>query len=164
MDFNASAARRPAHTLEREWDGVRFTAPDVSLHFFINIAHEMLHDQTLFSGSTQLRYLLNLAEQIEEPHTPLDWDWLAARQINRRFRLALDLQGLMLKPQLRIDPDQLPDPDLQTRVLHRRRIFKMRRPQLGLLEFQILKRGLRMAHKAGLQTCRIRGPAKSTAE
>jgi hypothetical protein len=59
------------HTVHCERDGGGFAAPDASLHFFINITHDMLHNNALLDGTTQLRYLLNLAEQVGDPDTPL---------------------------------------------------------------------------------------------
>lgn len=138
-------------TVERERDGIRFLVPDASLHFLINISHEMLHDNALLDGTTKLRYLLDLAEQVEDPDTSLDWDWLAARRTNRRFRLALDLQRLMMKHLLAVDLDRIPDPGIDVRLLHRRRIIKLRRPRLGLLERRVLQRGLRLARHARMQ-------------
>lgn len=139
-------------TALRERDGVRFLSPDDSLHILINIAHEMLHDRVLASGYTQLRYLLDLAEQIGDPGVSIDWAWLGEMRAHRSFRLALDVQRLMLAHLLGVQTRELPVPGLAARFLHRRRVFKMRRKHLGDLEWRIVRRGLRAARNAGLQT------------
>lgn len=138
-------------TVRRERDGVGFAGPDPSLHFLITVAHEMLHDRVLFSGVTQMRYLVDLAEQAETRQAEIDWDWLAAMRESRSFRLALDVQRLMLRHLLGIDLDRLPEPGLAARLLHRRRLFKLRRPELGFFEWRIVRRGLRAARNAGAQ-------------
>lgn len=125
-----------------EREGVRFLVPDPSLHFVINLAHEMLHDRVLLHGTTQLRYLVDLADQAD---APLDWDWIATLRADRDFRLAVDLQRLMLRHLLATDLERLPEPDRRTRWLHARRVLKMRWPKLGYLEWRIVRRGLRLA-------------------
>ena len=140
----------PRTTL-RERDGLSFMGPDPGLHFLITVAHEMLHDRVLFSGVTQLRYLLDLAEQAETRRAGIDWDWLAEMRRNRSFRLALDVQRLMLRHLLGVEFERLPEPGPVARLLHRRRLFKLRRPELGFLEWRIVRRGLRAARNAGAQ-------------
>jgi hypothetical protein len=138
-------------TVLHERDGIRFMAPDDSLHFAINIAHDILHDKAFISGKTRLRYLLDLAAQIDDSNTALDWEWLAAMRSDRRFRLAFDLQRLMLNHLLKIDLPQFPEADRWVRLLHRRRIFKLRQAQVGYFEWRIIRRGLRIARNMGLQ-------------
>jgi hypothetical protein len=138
-------------TILRERDGMRFAGPDPSLHFLITVAHEMLHDRVLFSGVTQLRYLVDLAEQDEARQDEIDWDWLAAMRRSCSFRLALDLQRLMLRHLLGVDLNRLSEPGLEARLLHRRRVFKLRQPELGFFEWRIVRRGLRAARNAGMQ-------------
>lgn len=139
-------------TILRERDGVQFLSPDDSLHILINIAHEMLHDRVLASGYTQMRYLLDLAEQIVDPQNMIDWGWLNSLRMHRGFRLAIDVQRLMLGYLFAVETRDLPAPGLAARLLHRRRVFKMRHRSLGDLEWRIVRRGLRMARNAGLRT------------
>lgn len=141
-----------ARTALRERDGVRFRAPDDSLHILINIAHEMLHDRVLASGYTQLRYLLDLAEQIGEPGGAIDWGWLGEKRAYRSFSLALDVQRLMLGHLFGVETRQLPVPGLFARFLHHRRVFKMRHERLGDLEWRFVRRALRRARRTGVQT------------
>ena len=123
----------------RERDGVRFRAADASLHFVITLTHEMLHDRLLMHGTTQLRYLLDLTEQAADPRMPIDWDWIVTLRTDRNFRLALDVQRLMLRHLLETDLGALPEPGRMAHLLHARRVFKMRRPELGFLEWRIIR-------------------------
>ena len=137
--------------LDHERDGVRFGMPDPSLHFVITLAHEMLHDRVLMHGTTQMRYLVDLAEQAGDPHAAIDWEWIAALRADRSFELALDVQRLMLRHLLATELGPLPEPGRRARWLHARRVFKMRRPELGYLEWRIVRRGLRLVRHPGLQ-------------
>lgn len=135
-----------------ERDGVRFLGPDPTLHFFITIVHEMVHDRVLLHGTTKLCYLLDLTRQVDEHGASIDWPWLKAKRSNLWFRLALDLQILMLRHLLDFKFEGLPEPGLQARLLHARRIFKMRHAELGFLEWRILRLGLLAKRRAGERT------------
>ena len=137
--------------LDHEREGVRFRMPDPSLHFVITLAHEMLHDRVLMHGTTQLRYLVDLADQVGDPQAVIDWEWISALRADRSFELALDVQRLMLRHLLDTDLGHLPEPGRWARWLHARRVFKMRRPELGYLEWRIVRRGLRLVRHPGLQ-------------
>lgn len=122
-----------------ERDGAQMLLPDASLRFLINIAHDMLHHSTLASGATSLRYLLMLAAQMEDQRDPLDWDWIATKLSHPRFRLALDLQLLMLRHLFDVEAPLPLSPGRYARFLHQRRLLKMRFPQLGQVEWNVLR-------------------------
>lgn len=138
-----------ARMIVHERDGLRFFGPDPTLHFFITIVHEMVHDRVLLHGTTELCYLLDLARQVEERRTLIDWRWLNAMRANARFRLSLDLQGLMMRHLLDFELEEFPEPGLPARLLHGRRVFKLRHEELGFLEWRILRLGLLARRMAG---------------
>jgi len=131
-----------ARMVLHERDGVRFRGPDPTLHFLVTVLHDMLHDRVMIHGTTNLAYLLDLARQQAERRAEIDWRWLGAARANGRVRLALDLQKLMLRHLLDVDLSELPEPGLPARLLHRRRVFKLRHEALGFLEWRILRLGL----------------------
>lgn len=155
LDLHSALPDRIASLLSRadlrqrltamERDGLRFRVPDASLGFLINIAHDMLHHTALASGATNLRYLLPLAGQIQDPQSRLDWDWLRSKQRNWRFRLAFGLQLRMLASLLGVTVPAAGPPGLLVRLLHWRRQLKFRNPRLGRMEWEILRRGLKPA-------------------
>lgn len=138
--------------VSRERDGIHFRLPDASLRFLINIAHDMLHHTALASGATSLRYLLALAGQIEDPRQELDWDWLHSKRRHPDFRRAFDLQLLMLRHLLDVETPVAGPPDSMVRLLHRRRLWKFRHPRLGQAEWELVRRGLSAARRAGRHT------------
>jgi hypothetical protein len=90
--------------------------------------------------------------QIGAPGSQIDWQWLDAMRADRGFRIALDLQRLMLRRLLGVDLDRFAEPAIAIQFPHRRRIFKMRRPELEYVEWRIVRRALRMTRNPGLQT------------
>ncbi|WP_170134083.1 nucleotidyltransferase family protein [Palleronia aestuarii] len=128
----------------QERDSVRFYAPNADLHALIMIGHEMLHDRGLLSGWTQLKYLVDLADQFTDPS--LDWNWLAAKRQMRVFGLALDVQRLMAERLLGIRTDRLARPTMRAQLLHRRRVLKLRWTVLGQIEWRILRYCLRQSN------------------
>ncbi|MES0826891.1 nucleotidyltransferase family protein [Ruegeria sp. SCP11] len=127
----------------QERDGIHFLIPDDSLRFLINIAHDMLHHTTLASGSTSLRYLLSLVEQIENPRSGVDWEWLHSKRQYWRFRLAFDLQIAMLEHLFALKVPLTEPPGRFVQFLHWRRQLKFRKPRLGQIEWMIVRNGLK---------------------
>ena len=134
-----------------ERDGIIFRVPDDSLRFLINISHDMLHHTALASGATNLRYLLTLAEQIKDPQPRLDWGWLQSKRHDWRFRLAFDLQLMMLDDLLGVAVPAPEPPALVVRLLHWRRLLKFRNPRLGQIEWQLVRYGLSAARVVGMR-------------
>lgn len=132
-------------------DDIIFRVPDDSLRFLINISHDMIHHTALASGATNLRYLLTLAEQIKDPKTRLDWGWLQSKRHDWRFRLAFDLQLMMLDDLLGVEVPATEPPALVVRLLHWRRLLKFRNPRLGRIEWQVVRYGLSAARVAGMR-------------
>ncbi|MCA0939990.1 nucleotidyltransferase family protein [Yangia mangrovi] len=123
----------------RSRDGLRFYVPDASMRLLINISHDMLHHTGLARGGISLRYLLPLRAQICNDGGALDWPWLLWLRRDRGFRLAFDLQMLMLHELFGMPLPQGVQPDLATRALHRRRLLKARHPRLADLEWAVVK-------------------------
>ncbi|WP_037306762.1 nucleotidyltransferase family protein [Ruegeria halocynthiae] len=144
--------------IKQEQDGIHFLVPDDSLRFLINIAHDMLHHSTLASGSTSLRYLLSLIEQVEDPQSGIDWEWLHSKRQNWRFRLAFDLQIAMLEHLFAVTLPVAEPPSQVVRLLHWRRQLKFRNPRLGQIEWTVVRYGLRTSQFIGTRTkLRTRG-------
>lgn len=122
-----------------ERDGLRFRIPDPSLRLLINISHDMLHHSGLSRGGISMRYLLPLKQQLEAEDAALDWPWLFGLRRDRGFRLAFDLQMLMLAEIFHMSVPAAVQPDMLTRALHRRRLLKARFPRLGDMEWAVLK-------------------------
>ncbi|ANT59888.1 hypothetical protein AYJ57_05595 [Salipiger sp. CCB-MM3] len=121
-----------------ERDGLRFYIPDPSFRLLINVSHDMLHHSGLARGGISLRYLLPLREQLQD-EAALDWPWLLKLRRDRRFRLAFDLQMLMLHELFgmrRTLPFKISP---LTALLHRRRLLKARYPRLGEAEWALVK-------------------------
>ncbi|WP_353473910.1 nucleotidyltransferase family protein [Salipiger sp. H15] len=122
-----------------ERDGLRLYIPDPSLRLLINISHDMLHHSGLSRGGISLRYLLPLRQQLQEDAEALDWPWLLGLRRDRGFRLAFDLQMLMLEEIFGTPLPAAVQPDGVTRMLHRRRLLKARHPRLGEIEWALVK-------------------------
>lgn len=112
--------------------------PDSSLHFVINIAHDMLHDRGLFTGFLDLRCLLELVALCRDPANPLDWSWIQEKRTDNRFRLALELQSRMAEHLGEAAFPGVPTTALG-RLLHARRLFKARHERLGCLEWAAIR-------------------------
>ncbi len=125
--------------LLRERDGMRFFVPDPSLRLLINVSHDMLHHSGLSKGGISLRYLLPLRRQLQQADAELDWPWLLGLRRDRGFRLAFDLQMLMLEELFQMPLPEAVRPDLATRFLHRRRLIKARHPRLAEVEWAVVK-------------------------
>ncbi|MBE9637996.1 nucleotidyltransferase family protein [Salipiger mangrovisoli] len=122
-----------------EKDGLRFRVPDPSLRLLINISHDMLHHTGLARGGISLRYLLPLRMQLQQEAAGLDWPWLLGLRRDRAFRLAFDLQMLMLEEIFDMPLPPGVHPDRLTRLLHRRRLLKARHPGFAELEWAVVK-------------------------
>ena len=118
--------------------------PDATLHVALNIAHEMLHDQGLYTGLTEVRYVLELRDVVCRSQRPIDWDWLARKCENPAFALALELQARMARELLGFDPFPGVARSRRGDLLHRRRLLKARLDAIGRLEWRVVSRLMRM--------------------
>lgn len=117
--------------------------PDASLHFVVNIAHDMMHHQGILKGFTDMRYLLELVHLCEDPDNPLDWPWIEAKCADRRFSLALELQSMMAR-YVGAPAFSGVKTTALGRMLHGRRLLKARYERLGLLEWEAIRRAKRL--------------------
>lgn len=124
--------------------------PDASLHFVINIAHDMLHDQGVLFGFLDLRYLLELVALCADSSDPLDWPWIDGKCASFRFRLALELQSRMAR---HLGASSFPKGRTTAlgRLLHERRLFNERHTAIGVLQWSAVRwvKRLRRAALAG---------------
>lgn len=121
--------------------GVDLCVPDASLHLVMNICHEMIHDQALYSGVTELRYLLDLKEMVGRGGD-IDWDWIRKAMDGLEFRLSLELQDRMAQDLLghRLFPGIS-----YSRIggcIHFRRILKTYFELAGRIEWSFVRRVL----------------------
>lgn len=159
IDLHLTLPKRFAHLIpDRELEartrtidfcGTRIRVPDPGLHLAINLGHEMLHEQGIFSGVLELRYLLELVEFAERNRQRIDWDWLAGKRADWRFDLAVELQSRMARRLFRADP--FPDSARSSlgAFLHRRRLVKARLDLLGRLEWAAVRRVIRLGERMG---------------
>lgn len=123
-------------------DGVELRVPDASLHLVMTICHEMIHDQALYSGVTELRYLLDLQETVEERGGDIDWNWIRKGMDSLEFRLSLELQDRMAQDLLGVSLF----PGIRySRIgswIHFRRILKTYFELAGRIEWSFVRRVL----------------------
>lgn len=139
----------PAELAERSvtlpFAGTGLCLPDASLHYVINLGHEMLHDEAAVSGLVELRYLVELADLARDSARPLDRGWILGKAGCWKFRLGLELQARMAR-QLGLGALPAPPETPLGALLHRRRLFKIAHPGLGAVEWQVLRRAKRLRH------------------
>jgi hypothetical protein len=156
IDLHASLPHRMAHmvssdellarSLSTVRHGIPLRVPDPSLQLLMAIAHEMIHDQAVYSGATELRYLLEIRDLVARSGSRIDWDWIAAKQREHGpFRLAVELQNRMSNAVL--GADLFHDVGYSTAGywLHQRRIAKVRFEAAGRVEWSLVRRLLGMA-------------------
>lgn len=128
----------------------RARVPDRSLQFVMNIAHEMLHDETLSKGRVSFRYLLDLAGLASDPGNPLDRDWIEGKCEHWKFELALELQARMVRELLDITLEPGGKRTALGALLHRRRLLKAHNPALDQLEWDLVWRFKNLLRKTRL--------------
>lgn len=127
------------HTVTLDCGGAKMRIPDASLHLCIGVAHDMLHHDGVNRGSTELRYLVELADQLDTQSRETDWAWVEAKKSNSAFGRALDLQILMVCHLFGTSPPLSNVGGLGVRILHYRRLLKMRFPKIGYFEWRIVR-------------------------
>jgi hypothetical protein len=129
--------------------GVPLRVPDPSLQLVMAIAHEMIHDEAVLSGATELRYLLEIRELIARSRDEIDWAWIAGKQKEfGSFRLAVELQNRMSRAVL--GSDLFHDVGYSTTGywLHQRRLAKTRFEAAGRIEWSVVRRLLSIARSS----------------
>ncbi|WP_138466107.1 nucleotidyltransferase family protein [Poseidonocella sp. HB161398] len=142
----------PPGTRSARWQTVRLgdaelALPDASLHFVINLLHDMLHDRGVISGFLELRYLLELADLAGNPAAPLDWEWIRDICRTPRLRLCCELQDRMSRHLLGKSLIPGCEMTLQGAILHRRRLFKARHDRLGRWEWEAILGAKRLGRR-----------------
>ncbi len=149
MAYMVSERELDEHSRWIGFRGTRVRVPDPSLHLVMNIGHEMIHDAALYSGMTELRYLLELRELVETKHAEIDWSWVRGKFGHRSFRLAMEAQDRMARDLLGARLfDDLDDTTVGY-WLHRRRIVKSRFELAGRIEWSFVRRLLAIGDVPG---------------
>jgi len=112
--------------------------PNASLRLVTNLSHDMLQDRGVFTGFTQLRYVLELIDLCSIPGDPIDWPWVENKFSNHRFKLGLELQCRMVSYLFTDVAFPVGPRTTLGWCLHQRRVLRSRLPTLAGLEWQVI--------------------------
>lgn len=130
------------------YQGANLLVPDPTMRLFVNVVHEMLHDEGLLRGTVKFRYLVDLAGLLRHAASAIDWRWITSQRSDPAFSLALELQLAMAMRLLGAPSMQDSRPTVLATALDRRRILKMRYARVSRIEWAMLRRVAWLSRRA----------------
>lgn len=140
----ALEAAAPLREIQGQGQNLRIGEAEVVIptpkqHILLNIAHEMLHDRHLAKGFTDLRYLFELSGLQDRLEHQDSSAFETSFSRLPRLRIAFELQGRMARAVLGKGLFSAVPYTRVGRLLHSRRMLKLRFPHLGEQEWWIVR-------------------------